>query len=163
MNMTARLLLLVCAVAGADAFAADPTVSDAGQPLQTTPPQAAEQSTAGPSTRDPKATPSDPASSDKSQTPATANPQTVASKPGKKVLVDDTVNDAQLKQILSRGYKPEAQARGNEVYYCRSEREMGTRFEKKVCKTATRILDDEMNGKEETTRLERTSGNPAAK
>jgi hypothetical protein len=92
-----------------------------------------------------------------------ADGQGVASKSGKKILVDDTVNSAQLKQILSKGYRPESQARGNEVYYCRSEPELGSRFEKKVCKTATRILQDELEGKDETTRLERPSGNPAAK
>jgi hypothetical protein len=78
---------------------------------------------------------------------------------GKKVLVDDTLNDAQLKQILAKGYRPTSQARSNEVLYCRSERELGSRFEKKVCKTATRIIQDELHGKEATTRLEQTSGN----
>jgi hypothetical protein len=79
-----------------------------------------------------------------------------------KVLVDNTLNDAQLKQILARGYKPTSQARGNEVLYCRSERETGSRFEKKVCKSATRIIQDELQGKDATTRLEQTSGNVAA-
>lgn len=82
---------------------------------------------------------------------------------GKKVLVDDTVTDAQLKQILARGYKPDSQARGNEVYYCRRQRETGSRFETKVCKTAMRILQDELNGKDATGRLEQTSGNKALK
>jgi hypothetical protein len=86
-------------------------------------------------------------------------PSPVANKPGSKVLVDDTVTDAQLKQILAKGYKPEAQARGNEVYYCRRERSLGTRFETKVCKTSGHILQDELQGKEVTTRAERTDGN----
>ena len=149
--MGARLvLLLVCAAVVASSL--------------TTAPQSVAQSTAAP-----KATPPDDASSSgKSDTGAEAAPATVkaqvvvvAKKPQKVVFVDDTVNDAQLRQILSRGYKPEAQARGNEVLYCRSEHELGSRFEKKLCKTATRILDDELNGKEETTRLERPSGNRA--
>jgi hypothetical protein len=106
MNAFACLLLVVCAVVAADAFATDP-----------------------------------------------------ANTAGKKVLVDDTVTDAQLKQILARGYKPDSQARGNEVYYCRRERETGSRFEKKVCKTATRILQDELNGKDAAGLLEQTSGN----
>jgi len=70
--------------------------------------------------------------------------------------VDDTVTDAQLKQILRKGYKPAGQARGNEVSYCRSERELGSRFETKVCKTAARILQEEEQGKEATTYVERT-------
>ena len=73
------------------------------------------------------------------------------------------MNDAQLKQILAKGYRPESQARGNEVYYCRAEHTLGSHFETKSCKTAGRIIQDELNGKEETTRLERSSGNPAAK
>ena len=87
---------------------------------------------------------------------ATANAQPVADKAGKKVLVDDTVTGAQLKQILSKGYKPASQARGNEVYYCRSERELGSRFETKVCKTAAQILQEEQGGKEATAYVERT-------
>jgi hypothetical protein len=115
----------------------------------------------------------DPASSGKPDTAAqprgtatsrvTANVQPVANKSGRKVLVDDTVADAQLKQILNKGYKPESQARGHEVYYCRSERELGSRFETKVCQTAARILGDEQGGKEATTHLERTGGNRPAK
>jgi hypothetical protein len=82
--------------------------------------------------------------------PITTGPKGAASKPGRKVLVDDTVNDAQLKQIRAKGYQPEAQARGNQVYYCRSDHELGSRFAAKTCKTAQRILQDELQGKEAT-------------
>jgi hypothetical protein len=89
-----------------------------------------------------------------------AGAQGVPDKSVKKVvLVDDTVTDAQLKQIRAKGYRPEVQARGNEVYYCRRERSLGTRFETKVCKTSGHILEDELQGKEVTTRAERTDGN----
>jgi len=101
----------------------------------------------------------DPASSGKPDTAA----RTVANRSGRKFLVDDTVNDAQLKQLLAQGYKPASQARGNEVYYCRRESELGSRFESKVCKTAARILEDERQGKETTTNVERTGGNRADK
>jgi len=77
--------------------------------------------------------------------------------------VDDTVTDAQLKQILSKGYKPESQARGNEVYYCRSERQLGSRFETKLCKTAARILQEEQGSKEAATLVERTGAAPEKK
>jgi hypothetical protein len=70
--------------------------------------------------------------------------------------VDDTVTEVQLKQILNKGYTPRNQARGNEVYYCRGERETGSRFETKTCKTAAQILQEEQGGKESTTYLERT-------
>jgi hypothetical protein len=174
--LIARLLLLVCAVVVADALAADPNASEAaGQGPSRAPPGAplssVAQTTISPSTLGTDATTAGPSSSGKPTTgtqtdstetsPAPVNGPPVANKPRKKVLVDDTVTDAQLKQILARGYKPESQARGNEVYYCRSEHELGTRFEKKVCKTATRILQDELQGKDEATRVERPSGNKA--
>jgi ribulose bisphosphate carboxylase small subunit len=95
--------------------------------------------------------------------PVTANAQPAANTSARKVLVDDTVTDAQLKQILKKGYKPESQARDNEVYYCRSERELGSRFETKICRTAARILEEERQGKEVTTRIEQTGGNKPGK
>lgn len=87
----------------------------------------------------------------------------VAGKPGKKILVDDSVTDAQLKQILAKGYKPESQARGHEVYYCRRETDLGSRFETRVCRTAARILQEEQQGKEATTNVEQTPGTRAGK
>jgi uncharacterized protein len=97
-----------------------------------------------------------------SSTPAGSSAaKPAAPKPGIKVLVDDTVNDAQLKQILAKGYKPESQARGNEVYYCRKETELGSRFETKVCRTAARILQEEHAGKEATTTAQQTPGTKA--
>jgi hypothetical protein len=163
-NTVARLLLVVCVVVGAEAFAADPNASEAGQPpwprSLPSPPQLVAQSTAGPS-----ATTPDPSWDGHSETDSTATSRANADKPvvavksKKKILVDETVNDAQLKQILARGYKPESQARGNEVYYCRSESEVGSRFGKKICKTAARILQDEVEGKNEASLLERPSGN----
>jgi uncharacterized protein len=92
---------------------------------------------------------------------SSATDKAAANKPGRKVLVDDTVNDAQLKQILGKGYKPETQARGNEVYYCRKETELGSRFETKVCRTAARILQEELQGKEATTNAQQTPGTKA--
>ena len=93
---------------------------------------------------------------------SSATDKATANKPGRKVLVDDTVNDAQLKQILARGYRPESQARGNEVYYCRKETELGSRFETKVCRTAARIIQEELQGKEATTSAQQTPGNKVA-
>ena len=158
MNAVARVLLAICA----GTCAGGPNVSESGEPPSQAPaiapPQPVAQSPlvapAGSSTAT-----QDPSSSGK---PA-ANAQPVANKPGRMVLVDDTVNDAQLKQILAKGYQPESQARGNEVYYCRRDHELGSRFESKVCKTARRILQDELQGKEVTTTLEQTTGDHAGK
>lgn len=87
----------------------------------------------------------------------TSDPKTAAGRPGTKVLVDDTVTDAQLKQIRAKGYQPQAQGRGNEVYYCRTEHEVGSRFATKTCKTAQRILQDELQGKEATATFQQKS------
>jgi hypothetical protein len=162
-----RLLLAVRAVVMAAVVAAASSVSESAEPpappAAGTPPQTVAQSApvapAGPSTTT-AATPAGPSSGAK---PDAAAGQPVANKPGRKILVDDTVTDAQLKQILRKGYTPEQQARGNEVYYCRRERELGSRFETKVCRTAARILLEEQQGKEATTNVERTGGNPVLK
>jgi len=174
-NAIARLLPVICIVVISGVFAADPVVSESDEPPSqqdvATPPQTGAQpavlAPTGSSTM--RAATPDPDSSgkpDKATRPGgtatsqvTANAQPVANKPGRKVVVDDTVTDAQLKQILNKGYKPESQARGNEVYYCRSERELGSRFETKICRTAARILEEEQQGKETTTNFERTGGN----
>ena len=170
-NAVARLLPVICTVVAFGALAAEPVVSESdeppSQPAAATPPQNGAQSPAvapgGPST--PKAATPDTTASGKPDTaarpggpatsPATANAP-VANKPGTKVLVDDTVTDAQLKQILKKGYHPVSQARGHEVQYCRSETELGSRFETKVCRTAAQILQDEQAGKDSTTYLNRT-------
>ena len=160
MNTVARLLPLIGTVVISGVFAADPVVSESdeppSQPAAAAPSQTGEQPPAvaptGPSTM--RAATPDQASSGKPD-----NAQPVANKPARKVLVDDTVTDAQLKQILRKGYKPESQARGNEVFYCRSESELGSRFQMKVCRTATRILEEERQGKDVTTEVQRPSGN----
>ena len=131
MNPVARLLLAICAGVVAHVPAAGADPT-AGEPRQ--PP---------------------------SQSSPVASAQAVATKSVKKILVDDTVTDAQLKQILAKGYKPESQARGNEVYYCRREGQLGSRFETKICKTARRILQDELQGKEVATRAQQTGGDKA--
>jgi hypothetical protein len=84
-----------------------------------------------------------------------ANAQPVANESVKNVLVDDTVTDAQLRQILAKGYRPVAQAPGNEVSYCRNELLAGERFQTKVCKTARRILEDEQRAKDLTDSVQR--------
>ena len=87
--------------------------------------------------------------------PISADGQPVANKSGRKVLVDDTVTDAQLKQILAQGYRPEKQVYGDEVLYCRNEQLAGDRFQTKVCKTAVRILEDQRRGRAFTDSVQR--------
>jgi hypothetical protein len=185
MSAVARLLLVISACAVAYAFAAgsDSNAVEPGQPPSQSSPAAppgaiAPSPPAAPSassTTTPGATTPDPSSSGNSdagtqpgytgtspvaQSPDTATAKSGANKPAKLVLVDDTVTAAQLNQILAKGYKPESQARANEVFYCRRERPLGTRFETKTCKTSGRILQDELQGKEMTTRAQRSGESP---
>jgi hypothetical protein len=72
------------------------------------------------------------------------------------VLVDKTLTNSQVKQLLAKGYKP--QSHGDNVYYCRREQEMGSRFEHKVCKTADQITRDELDGQEMTQNAQKGMG-----
>lgn len=186
MSAVARLLLVICACAAAQAFAAGSgsnAVEEPGQPpAQSSPaappganapspaaaPRASTTTTPGAATPDPSSggksddgtQPGSSSTSPGAQSPDAATAGSAAKKPVRVVLVDDTVTAEQLKQILAKGYKPESQARGNEVYYCRRERPLGTRFETKICKTSARILQDELQGKEMTTRAQRPGMDP---
>jgi hypothetical protein len=169
-NAVIRFLWVICAVLVADAFAADPDArspegESPSQPSLASPEAVAQSSAAAPSVMGQKATTTDPSAAGKSETDAKSggaatshandNAQTVANKSVKNVLVDDTVTDAQLKQILAKGYRPVTQASGNEVSYCRNEQLAGERFQTKVCKTARRILEDEQRGKDLVNSVER--------
>ena len=162
MGAVARVLFAICAGVVADASAAAQNLSASDEPPAAV---AAPQAVAQPAPVAPAAAggKTDSGAQGVATSPASADRHAIADKPGRKILVDDTVNDAQLKQILAKGYRAESQARGNEVYYCRSDHELGTRFPSKVCKTARRILQDELQGKNATTIIEHTTGNRAAK
>jgi hypothetical protein len=75
------------------------------------------------------------------------------------VLVDNVVNDQQLKQILALGYRPEGH--GDKVLYCRREATAGTRFKTKTCRTSARILQDEAMGKEVAKSARQDAGHSA--
>jgi hypothetical protein len=148
-----RLLFVICTCAIAQAFAAPPASAEPEPPAAQAPAvaNAASQpaATAQPSAADNAAKPdtSDKASATQSSnaSDATANAP-AASGAMKTVLVDKTLTNAQVKQLLAKGYKP--QGRGDEVYYCRREQELGSRFERKVCKTADQITRDELDSQE---------------
>ena len=156
MSTVPRLLLISCACAVAQAFAAgsDSNAAEPGQP----PSQSSPTAPPGAIAPSPAAAPSASSTTTPGATPDPAKARSVANEPAKLVLVDDTVTDAQLKQILAKGYRPEG--RGTEAVYCRRERPVGTRFETKICKTSGRILQDELQGQDLARRAERTSGNP---
>ena len=79
----------------------------------------------------------------------------------KVTLVDNDINDEDLKQILAKGYRPKA--KGDKVVYCRSETPLGTRFSTTICRSSAQILADELHGKEAATAFQKDNGNPAGK
>jgi len=151
-----RLLLISCACAVAQAFAAgsDSNAAEPGQP----PSQSSPAAPPGAIAPSPAAAPSASSTTTPGATPDPAKARSVANEPAKLVLVDDTVTDAQLKQILAKGYKPEG--RGDQVFYCRRESQLGTRLETKVCRSATVILGLELQSKDITERAQKDNGNP---
>ena len=94
-----------------------------------------------------------------------ADPGTTASaatKPERLVLDDKTLTNAEVSQLLAQGYRPQ-KGRGDDVLYCRSEQPTGTRFPKKVCKTADQIRAQIRDSKDMAARQQMPSGNPTGK
>jgi len=83
--------------------------------------------------------------------PANANAHKV-------VLIDNDINDEQLKQILAMRYRPESH--NGTTVYCRKEAMVGTRFETKTCRTSKNILETEQRSKDVTTNAQRINGMP---
>jgi hypothetical protein len=102
---------------------------------------------------------SEPPATDATAT-ATAADKATAEKIKKIVLQDDTITEAQAKQILSKGYKPEGKS--HDVRYCKRERQLDSRFELKICKTALEILQTQTDSKDLTDSVQRTQLNPHA-
>ena len=54
--------------------------------------------------------------------------------------------DAEIKKMRARGYKP--LVRNGQQLYCRSEGELGSRFERVRCNTLDELKQAELNGKD---------------
>jgi len=66
---------------------------------------------------------------------------------------------AQLKRLKAAGYRPEAH--GDEIWFCRKEAVLGSRFEKKICNTADQLIRQEADARMETDKItRRISGDP---
>ena len=89
-------------------------------------------------------------------TSSTTSPDAAKTSSNKTVLVDKTATEAQVKQLLAQGYKP--QASGDSVWYCHREQVVGTHFETKVCRTAEQmgLLRNDANEFMEESRLRTT-------
>ena len=74
-----------------------------------------------------------------------------AAKPERVVLNDKTLTNAEVSQMFAQGYRPQ-KGRGDDVLYCRSEQPTGTRFPKKVCKSADQIKEQTRDSKDLTER-----------
>jgi hypothetical protein len=135
MDKFIRLILVTVACVAAQSCADHPTTAGPVRSAQSSAPAPA-----------PEITP--PANA----VPATANAQQV-------VLDDKTLTQSEVNELLSQGYKPK-KGRGDEVLYCRSEQQMGSRFEKKVCLTGDQIKTLVRDSKDETKFLQRDLGNP---
>jgi hypothetical protein len=148
---------MICACVVAQAFAGGPAPSSA-EPQQTasqSPPAASADATAqsaAPQSSSAATTASDKPSTDQKSSTSQASTTTSAT-PTKVVLVDKTLTDGQVKQLLARGYKP--QSHGDDVLYCRREQQLGSHFETKICKTAAQIQRDELDSKETMQNMQR--------
>jgi hypothetical protein len=133
------LSISLCMGVGSLAFADDPP-----RPTSTPP---AETAAAAPATADAASTvTADKATADKAKS-TDANAKTTA---------QGGITLDQAKTLRMAGYKKEVR-KGGEVYYCRSEAQMGSFFETKMCGTADDILLSVANGKEIVKFMQRTS------
>jgi hypothetical protein len=165
MSAVIRLSFVICTCAIAQAFAQSPASVEPEHPVSQSPAtaDAASQPTA-PAQSSPADNTAKPDISDKA--PATQSPNATANAPAssgatKTVLVDKTLTNAQVKQLLAKGYRP--QGRGDNVYYCRREQVLGSRFEQKVCKTADQITRAELDSQEIAENARKGLMSPSAK
>ncbi|HEY0339439.1 MAG TPA: hypothetical protein VGC34_01420 [Steroidobacteraceae bacterium] len=151
MNTFVRLMPVLLACAATQVFAGDPPA-----PKATDPEKSAAPAVAASADSTPTANPA----------PATATPETTAAataaKPGKLVLNDKTLTNDEVNRMFAQGYRPQ-KGRGDDVLYCRNETPVGTRFGKKVCKTADQIKAQTQDSKDYAAQQQMPSGNPAGK
>lgn len=91
------------------------------------------------------------------QTPAPSNATEAAGSVQPVALNDKTLTQSEVNTLLSQGYKP--QKRGDDVVYCRSETQLGTRFPRTVCRSGSDIKAAIQLSKDETTTMDRNLGN----
>jgi len=74
-------------------------------------------------------------------------------------LDDKTLTQDEVNRLLSQGYKPK-KGRGDDILYCRSEQQLGTHFDKRICLTADQIKTAMQDSRDIAERLQRNLGNP---
>jgi hypothetical protein len=71
-------------------------------------------------------------------------------------LEDKTLTNEEVKKLFDQGYKPTS--RNGEVYYCKKEGQIGTRFEKTSCRTAEQMKEQERESKDLALEKQRPGG-----
>ena len=71
-------------------------------------------------------------------------------------LEDKTLTNDEVKALLVQGYKPTS--RNGEIYYCRREAQLGTRFEHMTCHTADQMKEITREAKDLAAEKQRPSG-----
>jgi hypothetical protein len=136
-----RILIGFLAVALASSVFAMEPPPPASTPTSTSPPAAEPTADSSASTKAPAA--------DSKPNPA----------PKLLLTAGDSEAAAQLKRLKAAGYAPEAH--GDEIWFCRKEAVLGSRFEKKICNTAGQLIHQEADAREATDRItRRISGDP---
>jgi hypothetical protein len=149
MSPTKALLLCLCMGMGSLAFAADPTPPSA---TSATPPGTADAASAA--TTDKAA--ADKAAADK----AAADKAKSAAATAKTATGPGGVTPDQAKTLRGAGYKADV-ARNGTVLYCRSQAQIGSRFEQKVCGTPDDILRSIANSQEVVNQMQHGSFTPS--
>jgi len=70
-----------------------------------------------------------------------------------KLVAGDADAEARLKQLKAAGYK--AEVRGDQVFFCRKEPQLGSRFERKVCNTAEALEQQQLDSQEAAKQAQR--------
>jgi hypothetical protein len=148
MRAAAGFLTVVCIGALSQALATEPPSSAPQATSESATSTQANRTAADPTAKPPEAA-SAAAASVTASTPA--HPGTA---PQVSLKAGDEIAEAQLKQLRAAGYKPEV--RHGEVFFCRDEAPLGSRLEKKVCRTAGQLLDLKAQSQQATLDIQRS-------
>ena len=88
--------------------------------------------------------------------PAPSDTTNAAPKAKRLYLEDKTLTNDEVKKLFEQGYKPTS--RNGEVYYCRREQSLGTRFATTICRTADQMKQLERDSKDLATQKQRPGG-----
>ena len=91
--------------------------------------------------------------------PDSSKAPTTGQAPKLVLTAGDSAAATELKRLKAAGYKPEAH--GSEIWFCRKEAVLGSRFEKKICNTADQLIHQEADARMATDKItRRISGDP---